>query len=202
MIEKTSWFKNQSIYRYVRQQAENKKFFKYLEVSATFLLITVFLTTAIAPTASAISKLLGEIKSKEITTKSMKQKIINVVSAQNNYAQAQEKFKILESSYPSSPEFYLTASNLSSLTRNSGVSIDQLKYNLSNNKNTDQKKYSYDVNLLLNGLYPGFLNTINNIVYGRRLIDVNSITINQTADKLSLDLSTNLPYLPLTKNNE
>ncbi len=200
MIEQTSWFKNQSIYRYVRSQAENKKFLKYVEISATFLLVTVFLITAIAPTASAISKLVGEIKSKELTTKSMKQKIINVVSAQSNYAQAQEKFQILESSYPSNPEFYLTASNFSSISRKSDVSIKQLKYNLSNQKNTDSQKYSYDVNLSLGGPYSSLLNMINNITYGRRLIDINSITINQTTDGINLDISTNLPYLPI--NNE
>jgi hypothetical protein len=51
MIEKTSWFKNQSIYQYIRQQAENKKLIKYLEIGGTFSLITIFLVTAIAPTA-------------------------------------------------------------------------------------------------------------------------------------------------------
>lgn len=200
MIEQTSWFKNQYIYRYVRNQAENKKFFKYIEISATFLLVTVFLITAIAPTASAISQLVGEIKSKEITTKSMKQKIINVVSAQNNYAQAQEKFRILESSYPSDPEFYLTASNFSSMSRESGIYITKLKYNLSSHKNTDSQKYSYDVNLSLSGPYSGILNMINDITYGRRLIDINSITISQTTDGINLDVSTNLPYLPFTIN--
>ena len=199
MIEKTSWFKNQSIYRYVRQQAENKKFFKYLEVGATFLLITIFLITAIAPTASAISKLLGDIKSKEITTASMKKKILNIVAAQDYYAQAQEQFQILESSYPSNPEFYQAASNFSSISRQSGVSIDHLNYNLPNQK-TKQKDPSYDVNLLINGSYSDFLNVIDNVIRGRRLVNINSITINQTMDGLKLNISTNLPYLPPITN--
>jgi Tfp pilus assembly protein PilO len=199
MIEKSSWFKNQSIYRYVRQQAENKRFFKYLEVGATFLLITIFLTTAIAPTASAISKLVGEIRSKELTTRSMKQKIINVVAAQNYYAQAQEQFQILESSYPSDPEFYQAASNFSSVSRQSGTSVKQLKYNLSQ-PNADSTFFSYDVSLSAIGSYSGFLDVINRLVKSRRLIDVNSIIISQTTDSLNLNISTNLPYLPLNSN--
>jgi len=196
MIEKTSWFKNQSIYRYVRQQAENKKLFKYLEVGATFLLITIFLTTAIAPTASAISKLLGELKSKETTTRSMKQKISNIVVAQDNYSQAQEQFQILESSYPSNPEFYQTASTFSSISRQSNTSIKQIKYSLSNN----QKDLSYGVNLIINGSYQDFLSLINQVNQGRRLIDIDSIIISQTKDGLNLSMLTNLLYLPLNSN--
>jgi Tfp pilus assembly protein PilO len=197
MIEKTSWFKNQAIYRYVRLQAENKKLFKYLEVGATFLLITIFLTTAIAPTASAISKLLGELKSKEITSNSMRQKLINVITAQDYYAQAQEQFQILESSYPSNPEFYQTASTFSSISKQSNTSIKQLKYNLSNT----QEDLSYGVNLIIDGSYQNFLSLINQVSQGRRLIDIDSITISQSDNNLNLNLSTNLVYLPSSNND-
>lgn len=194
MIEQTNWFKTQSLYRYIRQQSENKKTFKYLEIGATFLLITIFLVTAIAPTASAISQLLGEIKSREITTRSMKQKIINVITAQNNYAQAQEQFQILESSYPSTPKFYQAASTFSSISRQSSTSIKQLKYSLP----TDQESYSYDIDLTVDGSYQNFLSMINQLSQDRRLIDIKSITLSQSNNDLNLNLSTNLVYLPET----
>jgi Tfp pilus assembly protein PilO len=195
MIEKTSWFKTQSLYQYIRQQSENRKIFKYLEIASTFLLITIFLVAAIAPTASAISKLIGEIKSKEVTTRSMRQKISNVVAAQENYSQAQEQFQILESSYPSNPEFYQTASTLSSISRQSNSSIKQLKYSLSNN----QEDLSYGVSLILDGSYQDFLSLINQVSQGRRLIDIDSITISQSDNNLNLNLSTNLVYLPTSE---
>lgn len=196
MIEKTSWFKNQSIYQYIRQQAENKKFIKYIEIGATFSLITIFLVTAIAPTASAISKLLGEIKSKEATTNAMRLKLINIVSAQDDYAQAQEKFRILESSYPSNPEFYNAALTFSSITKESETTIKQLKYDLTNDQ-TDPSIFSYDTHLIVNGSYSGLLDTINQISNSRRLIDINSIIFSQTASGLSLNLSTKLVYSPI-----
>lgn len=198
MIEQTNWFKTQSLYRYIRQQSENKKMFKYLEIGATFLLITIFLVTAIAPTASAISKLLGEIKSREITTRSMKQKIVNVIAAQNNYSEAQEQFQILESSYPSEPRFYQTASTFSSISKQSNTSIKQLKYSFPD----DQEIYSYDVDLTLDGSYQNFLSTINQLSQDRRLIDINSITISQSDENLNLNLSTNLLYLPETNEEK
>jgi Tfp pilus assembly protein PilO len=203
MIEKISWFKNQSIYRYVRQQAEKNKFFKYLEISATFLLITIFLITAIAPTASAISKLLGEIKSKEITTKLMTQKLDNIALATTNYSQAQEQqqFQLLESSYPSKPEFYQVASNFSSISRQTGVSINQLKYAISNKTNKSDD-YFYGVNLLINGSYSAFLDTINRFAQSRRLTNINSITFKQSEKGFNLSISTDLNYLPANYNNE
>ena len=77
MIEKKTWFQIQPLYQHVRRQAENKKTVKYVEIGTTFSLIAVFLFAAIAPTASAISKLIGEIKAKELTVKEMKTKINN-----------------------------------------------------------------------------------------------------------------------------
>ena len=63
------------LYQYLRKQAENKKTAKYIEVAATFTLITIFLFLAIKPTALAISSLVGEIKSKEIASQKCKNRI-------------------------------------------------------------------------------------------------------------------------------
>lgn len=88
MIEKTTWFQLQPLYHYLRQQSEKQKFLKQLEIGATFSLVAIFLFTAITPTAKAIFSLIGEIKSKELTTASMKSKIINILEAQSNYSTA------------------------------------------------------------------------------------------------------------------
>jgi len=201
MIEKTSWFKNQSIYQYLRQQSENRKIMQSLEIGGTFVLITIFLITAIAPTASAISKLLGEIKSKELTTISMKQKIANVVLAQDDFAQAQEKNSILESCYPSKPEFYKSASTFSSISKQSNTYINQIKYNLSDDSEK-QNVHSYDIDLNISGSYPDMLNMIRMISNDRRLIDINSVTFNQTNKGLILNLSTTLVYSPISSNEQ
>lgn len=199
MIEKTNWFKNQSIYQYIRQQSENRKVMQYLEIGGTFALITIFLITAIAPTASAISKLFGDIKSKEATTIAMKQKIANIVLAQDDFARAQEKFSILESSYPSNPEFYQAASTFSSISRQSNTSIKQIRYNLSNVSKKENIQ-SYDVDLSVSGSYSSMLDMIKKVENGRRLIDINSVAFTQTDKGLTLNLSTNLVYSSISSN--
>ncbi len=207
MIEKKSWFQIQPLYQYVRRQAENKKTIKYVEIGTTFSLVAVFLFAAIAPTASAISKLIGEIKAKELTVKEMKTKINNLVQAQENYAAFQEKYQVLESSYPSSQEFYQSASNFSAITRESSSVIRSINFNLSEHETTfDPKNPSYIVSMLIDGNYSSVLQTIKKITESRRLIDINSIQIktpeNNQSNTVVLNLSTGLFYLPIYSNEK
>jgi Tfp pilus assembly protein PilO len=207
MIEKKTWFQIQPLYQHVRRQAENKKTVKYVEIGTTFSLVAVFLFSAIAPTASAISKLIGEIKAKELTVKEMKTKIDNLVQAQENYAAFQEKYQVLESSYPSSQEFYKSASNFSAITRESSSVIRSINFNLSEHETTfDPQNPSYVVNMLIDGNYLSILETIKKITESRRLVDINSVQIktpeNNQSSTVVLNISTGLFYLPVYSNEK
>jgi len=216
MIERNNWTWSQiqPLYRYVRQQAENKKFLKYLEIGATFSLIAIFLFLAIKPTASAISKLLGEIKSKELLISQMKTKINSVVTAQNSYSEAQEKYQIIESSLPDNPRFYQAASNLYGIANQSSINVDNLSFGLDtvNDVNKTKTKDNENVDssfftLRLNG-YGSYLQSIDlikKIINNRRLVDINNIQLDQISKKeidqnpslqnqLSISLSSNLFY--------
>lgn len=207
MIEKKTWFQIQPLYQHVRRQAENKKTVKYVEIGTTFSLVAIFLFSAIAPTASAISKLIGEIKAKELTVKEMKTKIDNLVQAQENYAAFQEKYQVLESSYPSSQEFYKSASNFSAITRESSSVIRSINFNLSEHETTfDPQNPSYVVNMLIDGNYLSILETIKKITESRRLVDINSVQIktpeNNQSSTVVLNISTGLFYLPVYSNEK
>ncbi|MFA5750183.1 MAG: hypothetical protein WC895_03095 [Candidatus Shapirobacteria bacterium] len=211
MIGKTTWTQLQPLYRYLRQQAENKKFLKYLEIGATFSLITLFLFFAIAPTASAISALIGEINSKELNIKNMKNKITNVLKAQENYAQAQEKYNIFESSFPSTQKFYQSASNFSAASKQSSFPLKQLKFNLSDDEESTLKEKSFTVSALGSGQYLSALEFIKKIINGRRLIDIDSIQISQPDENseiqtasgtVNLNISSNLFFLPISNEKK
>jgi hypothetical protein len=131
MTELNSLIQIQQIYKYLRRRREDQKFLNYIELSATFILISVFLFFAIKPTATTIFSLLGEIKSKQLYTSQMKAKIISVVEAQDLYSQVQEKYYVVESSLPDKPRFYQSALNLSSISQKSATSLEQINFNLS-----------------------------------------------------------------------
>jgi len=190
MIERTTWSQLQPLYRYLRQQAENKQFLKYLEIGATFSLIAIFLFFAIAPTASAISSLIGQINSKELNIKNMKNKINLVLQAQDNYSQAQENYSVVESSFPSVPKFYQSASNFSGASKESSISLKQLSFNLNNNDvGTSAVGKSFSVSINGSGQYASALDFIKKITMSRRLINISSIQISQPNDKDTKDVS-------------
>jgi len=206
MIQKTTWFQLRPLYQFLRQQADNKKFLKYLEVGATFILVALFLFLAIKPTAQAISTLVGEIKSKELNIKNMKSKIQNVLLAQESFAQVQERYPILDSSYPSQEKFYQVASNFSSISKQSSIVSPQIGFNL--NQNPDKKSdsatgKSYEVKLNGSGSFSSIMDVIEKITNSRRLVDVKSIQIvkndfktGSASGEINFNVSSDLFYLP------
>lgn len=199
MIEQTSWFKLQPLYRYIRLQAENRQFLKYIEIAATFFLIAIFLFSAIMPTASAISSLIGEIKSKETMSTAMSAKISNIMQAQESFAQIQEDYSVLESSYPTNPNFYQSAATISSLSKEVSTPIKQISFVLDGQSQSD----TFDLNFTNNGNYLPLISYIEKLANTRRLMSINSISISQvnadsssSSPQLSLTVNTSLFYLP------
>ncbi|MEI8067371.1 MAG: type 4a pilus biogenesis protein PilO [Candidatus Shapirobacteria bacterium] len=187
MIELNSFIQIQQIYKYVRKQRENQKFLKYIEIAATFILISVFLFLAIKPTATTIFSLLGDIKSKELQTKQMKAKIVSIVAAQDLYSQVEEKYDVIESSLPDKPKYYQSALNFSSLSQKSNTSLDQVNFNLStdDNKKLSTNIDSYSVNIISQSNYNSALEFIKNILSNRRLVDLKTIQLSKPDDKIS-----------------
>lgn len=215
MIEKTTWFQLQPLYQHLRQQAENRKSYKYFEISATFFLIAIFLFTAIAPTAKAISNLIGEIKSKQILEEKLKKKINSIILAQDNYSLMQEptQYQILESSFPSRPRYYQSALTFSSGSQQAKTSLSRLSFNLSQKTPSDTKTEQnlYGISLSTLGDYRSSLEMINKIINNRRIVDIGSLQLGQQDKKeksstgsayIDLSLSTNLFYLPTILNEQ
>jgi len=215
MIEKTTWFQLQPLYQHLRQQTENKKFYKYLEVGATFSLIAIFLFTAVTPTASAISKLVGEIKSKQVLEKKLKNKINSIILAQENYSSMQEnsQYQVLESSFPSRPKYYQSALTFSSSSKLSNTNLNQINFDLSKQKESDSQNQNklFGVNSSATGEYLSSLEMIKKIADSRRLIDIENISIGRPDQKdlsdtdspyINLNISAKLFYLPTTSNEQ
>ena len=214
MIAKPTLSQIRPLYQYLRQQAENKKIAKYLEITATFALITVFLLLAIKPTALAISSLLGEIKSKELASQKMKSKINSIIQAQDSFSQAQEKYSILESGFPSNPNFYQAATNFSTISKQSSINLKQISFNVSSDDQQEDKKdkktltKSFSINVSADSQYQTSLSFIKELLNNRRLIDISSIKFgrpdekNQTDSDLNpgtvtLSINSNLFYSPI-----
>jgi hypothetical protein len=194
----------QRIYRFLRERREDQKFFKYVEITSTFFLISILLLFAIKPTASAISTLLGDIKSKELLSQKLTAKINSVVQAQEAYSEVQEKYPIIESSLPDYPKFYQGSANFSYFSKQSNIPINQISFELadSGQESVSDNITSFGVTLRNKGTYLSFINYINSVLKSRRLIDLENIQISVEKDTkgnpgggLNLLLNSNLFYL-------
>ncbi len=205
MINTKNWFQLRPMYSYIRKQAENQKFLKYLEVGGTFTLIAIFLFFAILPTMTTVFSLLGDIKSKEIYIKKVNAKISTIIKAQSTYAQVQENFSLVEDSFPSQPRYHNGASNLATLFRDSFLDINQINFILKDKsrESKDNSFGSYQVNISGEGQYSDILNITKNMLNNRRLINASNIQINQLeadknktgSNKVKINISNDLYYL-------
>jgi len=208
MIYNKNWFQLQPMYQYIRKQAENEKFLKYLEIGGTFTLIAIFLFFAIMPTMTTIFSLLGEIRSKESFIEKVDTKIANIIKAQDTYSQVQEKYSLVEESFPSQPQYYNGASNLATLFRNSSLEINQLGFNLSDKNIQDESSNqffrSYQINLVGEGQYSDIMGLIKEMSNNRRIFNTSNIQINQVktdksetgSNKVEFSISNDLFFLP------
>lgn len=204
MINTKNWFQLRPMYSYIRKQAENEKFLKYLEIGGTFSLIAIFLFFAIMPTMTTIFSLMGDIKSKETFIKKVDLKITNVLKAQEAYSRVQEKYSLIEDSFPSLPQYYNGTANLATVFRDSSLNINQINLNLDEDKNNNKQFFkSYQINVNGEGQYSSVMDMIKKILSNRRLIDATNIQLsqlnsnNQTgSNNIKISFSSNLYFLP------
>lgn len=211
MIDTKNWFQLRPMYSYIRKQAENEKFLNYLEVGSTFTLIAFFLFFAIMPTLTTISSLVGEIKSKEAFNQKADVKIASILKAQDAYAQIQEKYYLIEDSFPTSAQYYDGASNLATIFKESSLSVDQLNFQLSSNdpsvsKNKNKQSFqTYQIGVNGEGTYAAAMDMVQKILQNRRLIDPINIRLDQatsdnknpsSSNDIKVSVSSDLYYLP------
>lgn len=204
MIENKTWFQLRPMYDYIRKQAEKETFLKYLEIGGTFSLITIFLFFAIMPTATTISSLVGDIKSKEAFITKVDLKVANILKAQESYAQVQEKYYLVEDTFPSLAHYYDGVSNLAVIFKDSSLDIKQIGLNIGEDKNSTNDFFkTYQISVNGEGQYSSVIELIKKMFSNRRLINTTSIQLNQlpkeqqiNSKNIKVSLSNNLYYLP------
>lgn len=167
------------LYEYLKKRQEDYRFIRTVEVAATFVLISFFLVFAIRPTALTISSLWGDIKSKQILKSQLETKIDNIVKAQDNFSQVQERYQIVENSLPSRPRFAETAEQIQQSGSNSGLTVNSFDYNVDDSGGNliSPNVKEYQVSLILDGSFASTTDFISRLLQNRRLININSLDI-------------------------
>lgn len=178
---------------YVKAQSENEKFLKSIELGATFMLISFFLIFAIRPTASAISTLLGDIKSKELLATQLKNKINQVIKAQDAFAQIQENYIIVNDSLPDRPEFFNSANMIASVMASQNIQPKAFDFNFNDSTNIgssiNPNLKGYTVSVPMDVSFVQGKEIIYGLIKDRRIVSLPSFTFR---------LSQDVPSAPLT----
>lgn len=205
MIITKSWSQLRPMYDYIKKQVENEKFLKNLEIGGTFTLVAIFLFFAIMPTITTISSLVGDINSKETFIKKVDLKVANVIKAQESYTQVQEKYYLIEDTFPSLAQYYSGVSNLATLFKDSSLDINQISLSLNQDQSKEPQFFdSYQININGEGKYSSVMEMVKKMLSNRRLIDTASIQLNQvnldnnqtTSGNIKVSLSNSLYFLP------
>jgi len=171
---------------YLSKQRENKKFIRFVEISGTFILISFFTFFAIKPTLLTISKLVGDIKAKEILVKQLKSKINDVIISQDLFSQVQERYTLVESSLPTRPRFYQAASQVVGLSEKNQIYLNKINYSI-----TDSNYYSTSISTSSSFLSATSL--LSELLQNRRLFQIDQISFSLEKDSSSKIININLP---------
>ena len=171
---------------YLSKQRENKKFVRSIEISGTFILISFFTFFAIRPTLLTISKLVGDIKAKEILVKQFKSKINDVIISQDLFSEVQEKYALVESSLPTSPRFHQAASQIVGLTEKNQIYLNKINYSI-----TDSNYYSTSIST--SSSYLSATSLLSELLQNRRLFQIDQISFSLEKDTANKMINISLP---------
>jgi len=171
---------------YLSKQRENNKFVKSIEISATFILISFFTFFAIKPTLLTISRLVGDIKAKEILVKQLKAKINDVIISQDLFSQVQEKYALIESSLPTSPRFYQSATQIVGLTEKNQIYLNKISYSPADSN-------YYSTNISTSSSYLSASSLLSELLQNRRLFQIDQVSFSLEKDNANKMININLP---------
>jgi hypothetical protein len=191
-----SFSKLSPLFTYLSKQRENRKFIRSLEISATFILISFFTFFAIKPTILTISKLIGDIKAKEILVKELKKKIDDVIVSQDLFSQVQEKYSLVESSLPTSPGFYQATSQIVGLTEKNQIYLDKISYSINNGN-------YFTTSISTSSSFLSATSLLSELLQNRRLLEINQVSfslkkdsLNNTGNMIDISVPLNIYYWP------
>lgn len=182
----SSFSKISPLFSYLSKQRENKKFIRSLEIGGTFILISFFTFFAIKPTFLTISKLVGDIKAKEILVKEFKAKINDVIISQDLFSEVQEKYSLVESSLPINPRFHQAASQIVGLTEKNQIYLNKINYSI-------KESNYFSTSISTSSSFLSATSLLSELLQNRRLFQIDQISFSLEKDTLSKMININVP---------
>lgn len=129
----------------------------------TYISAILLIVFAIVPTFKTVQRINSEIKTKQVTTKALKDKLASLTSLDGQYSANRETFDALTLIYPNNEDFSLFLANVDSIVSRNAFSLSSISFSKKREKDSEgevkyavMKPYSISINVVGNksGLIP------------------------------------------------
>jgi Tfp pilus assembly protein PilO len=151
----------------IAKQEPNKKS-EMIFTGLTYIVAILLIVFAIVPTFKTVQRINSEIKSKEVTTEALKNKLVALTSLDSQYAQNKEIFDGISLVFPNNEDFSLFLANIDSIVSRNAFALNSIGFSKIKENSQEStlnfsvlKPYSISLNVAGNksGLIP-FLNDL------------------------------------------
>lgn len=181
--------KDSRYYTYIKPIINNKKIQTYSGLVFSIITVSIFAFFAIRPTISTIIGLQKSIQEQEEILTTLSQKSSNINTGKTNYdtldLSVKENIELL---FPEKVEIARLIDNLNSLANKYQASVSGLQFQqidliptTRNPKNLVLKEMDFNFNL--QGKYPELVKILAEFTSADRLIQIDSVSINQSSDR-------------------
>lgn len=166
---------------------EKEKTQKFTTIVLTLVALSFFGLFAINPTLSTIAKLKKELADNEFVDQRLQEKITNLSQLQQQYSRLETDLSEVLSSFPQEANVPTLMAEIQAVAINSSIKIKTLQNFqvelAKQNTDLNKKYYSYSFSLSGTGTYESILAFISNLNNMQRVINIDVISIDKTANQ-------------------
>jgi len=193
---------------FLDKKREDRHFYRLIEITITIGVVILFLVFAVRPSVLTISNLIGEIKVKEKVSFQMRKKINDVVTAQDVYAQIQEKYQLVDSALPVSPHFGQLTEQIVAAGNLTQSPVEAINFNVGNRQTSAETTFeelqSIKFTFWQATTFSDVKSFLAKILLNRRLFQINSLSFSSQKETslISTGFDFESFYIPKIKINE
>jgi Tfp pilus assembly protein PilO len=176
------------------KQERTKKFTTIVLTLVASIILGLF---AVSPTLSTIANLQKQINDNLFVNQKFQQKISDLTTLQQKYADVQKDLSIVTDAVPTSAQVPLLIAQIQTVAKDSNIKLGHFQtfeIDFSKEKAANKNYSSFDFGLSAEGTYQQITDFLNNIVNFQRIITVTDISISKinNADNTSSALQLNI----------
>lgn len=174
---------------------QNEKTKSFTTVVLTLIAIIFFSLFAISPTISTIVDLQKQLQDNQFIEKQLTEKISNLISLQQDYAQIQDNIPVIIDTIPESPSIPLLFGQIQAIIEKTGVTIIRIQsfpVEISNNISPVNSYSSFSFVIDASGSYKIVNDLLSSLKNLNRIITIDGIVISKDSSSSSDDIKVNI----------